>query len=61
MASLQTSVHQNWPALNIELVPVKTLIPYIRNPRQHSEQQVAQLAASMKEFGWVNPVLRDED
>jgi len=61
MASVQTSVHHNWPALNIELVPVTKLIPYIRNPRQHSEQQVAQLAASMKEFGWVNPVLRDED
>jgi len=61
MATLETSVHHNWPALNIELVPVTTLIPYIRNPRQHSEQQVAQLAASMKEFGWVNPVLRDED
>lgn len=61
MTAPDTSVHASWPALHIELVPVDKLIPYIRNPRQHSPEQIAQLAASMREFGWVNPVLRDED
>jgi hypothetical protein len=56
-----TSIHANWPALQVELVPIEKLIPYIRNPRQHSPEQIDQIAASMREFGWVNPVLRDED
>jgi hypothetical protein len=36
------------------------LRPYERNPRTHSETQVDQIAASMVEFGWTNPVLVDE-
>lgn len=47
--------------MNIEMVSIDALIPYIRNPRLHSPEQIAQLAASMREFGWVNPVLRAED
>jgi len=47
--------------MGIELRPVADLIPYIRNPRLHSESQVKQVAASMREFGWVNPVLVDEE
>ena len=35
------------------------LIPYARNPRTHSDAQVAQIAGSIKEFGWTNPVLVD--
>ena len=35
------------------------LIPYARNPRTHGEAQVAQIAASIREFGWTNPVLAD--
>jgi hypothetical protein len=35
------------------------LIPYARNPRTHSDAQLAQLAASIREFGWTNPVLVD--
>jgi hypothetical protein len=50
-----------WPALQVELVPIADLIPYIRNPRQHSPEQIAQIASSMMEFGWTIPVLRDED
>ena len=38
-----------------------TLIPYARNARTHSDQQVAQLAASLVEFGWTNPVIVDGD
>jgi len=35
------------------------LIPYINNSRKHSDDQVAQIAASIKEFGWTNPILVD--
>ena len=50
------------PALaeRIELWPVDRLRPYERNPRTHSGDQVAQLAASMVEFGFTNPILVDE-
>ena len=44
----------------IELWPTDRLRPYERNPRTHSEAQVDQIAASMVEFGWTNPVLVDE-
>jgi DNA modification methylase len=44
----------------IELWPVDHLRPYERNPRTHSEAQVDQIAGSMVEFGWTNPVLVDE-
>ena len=45
--------------LNIEYRPIGRLIPYIRNPRTHDNAQVAQIAASIVEFGWTNPVLVD--
>jgi len=38
---------------------VEDLIPYARNSRTHSDEQVAQIAASVREFGWTNPVLID--
>jgi site-specific DNA-methyltransferase (adenine-specific) len=41
--------------------PVDKLIPYINNSRTHSDEQVAQIAASIKEFGWTNPILVDGD
>jgi hypothetical protein len=44
----------------IELWTIDRLRPYERNPRTHSEAQVDQIAASMVEFGWTNPVLVDE-
>ena len=47
--------------LNIEYRPLAALIPYCRNPRTHSEAQVAQIAASIVEFGWTNPLLVDGD
>ena len=40
---------------------IATLIPYARNSRTHSDEQVAQIAASIKEFGWTNPILIDGD
>ena len=38
---------------------VTELIPYVKNSRTHSDDQVAQIAASIKEFGWTNPILVD--
>ena len=40
--------------------PIRDLIPYVNNSRTHSDEQVTQLASSMKEFGFTNPVLIDE-
>jgi DNA modification methylase len=43
--------------LQVQQWPVEKLIPYARNARTHSEEQVAQVAASITEFGWTNPIL----
>lgn len=43
----------------IELWPVERLIPYARNARTHSDDQVAQIAASIMQFGFTNPILVD--
>jgi ParB-like chromosome segregation protein Spo0J len=43
----------------IEQVSVESLIPYARNSRTHSDEQIAQLASSIREFGWTNPILID--
>ena len=47
--------------LKIEQRAIEALIPYARNSRTHSEAQVAQIAASIREFGFTNPVLIDKD
>ena len=47
------------PGLSIEYRPIDALIPYARNARTHSEAQIAQIAASIREFGFNNPVLVD--
>jgi DNA modification methylase len=47
--------------LLVERWQVERLIPYIRNARTHSEEQVAQVAASIAEFGWTNPILVGAD
>lgn len=46
-------------ALQIQYRSIESLIPYARNARTHSEEQVAQIAASIREFGFNNPVLVD--
>jgi DNA modification methylase len=46
-------------AERIEALPIEQLIPYARNARTHSDAQVAQIAASIREFGFCNPVLID--
>lgn len=45
--------------LEIEYKKIEDLIPYVNNSRTHSDSQVAQIAASIKEFGWTNPILLD--
>ena len=47
--------------MQIKQVKIEKLIPYARNARTHSDEQVAQIAASIKEFGWTNPILVDGD
>jgi len=47
--------------LKIERWPLERLIPYANNARTHSDEQVAQIAASIAEFGFVNPILVGED
>lgn len=48
-------------AETLELWPVENLTPYERNARTHSDEQVDQIAASMTEFGFTNPILVDGD
>ncbi|MCW5982712.1 MAG: ParB N-terminal domain-containing protein [Bryobacteraceae bacterium] len=48
-------------AERIEHWPVERLAPYERNPRTHSDAQVAQIASSIVEFGFLNPILVDSD
>lgn len=45
----------------LEMLPVAGLLPYARNSRTHSDQQVKQIAASIKEFGFINPIIVDAD
>lgn len=47
--------------LQVERWPIERLIPYARNARTHSAEQVAQIAASIVEFGWTNPILLGND
>ncbi|MEM7213013.1 MAG: ParB/Srx family N-terminal domain-containing protein [Pseudomonadota bacterium] len=49
-----------WPAMTVEMVAVSDLAFNIGNARQHSQEQVEQIAASISEFGFTMPVLTDE-
>ena len=46
---------------SIKKVKVSNLIPYANNSRTHSDEQVLQIASSIKEFGFLNPVIIDAD
>ncbi|WNX85775.1 site-specific DNA-methyltransferase [Agathobaculum sp. NTUH-O15-33] len=59
---LATAIEPAWfMPEKILLVPIDELVPYARNARTHSDAQLAQLRASIREFGFVNPVLIDSD
>ena len=47
--------------IQIERWPIERLIPLANNPRTHSPEQIAQLAASIREWGWTNPILVGAD
>ena len=47
--------------LEITYKPASDLIPFVNNSRTHSDEQVQQIAASIKEFGFTNPILLDEE
>jgi ParB family transcriptional regulator, chromosome partitioning protein len=47
-------------ALRVEQRSVDALLPYARNARTHSGAQIAQIADSIRTFGWTNPILVDE-
>ena len=51
----------SWLADKIEQWPTAKLVPYARNARTHSDAQVAQIAASIAEFGFTNPILAGSD
>lgn len=48
-------------SLEIEYLDVDSLIPYVNNSRTHSEEQINQICSSIKEFGFTNPLLIDDD
>ena len=50
-----------WPADHVERWSTERLIPFARNARTHSDAQVSQIASSIREWGWTNPVLVAED
>jgi ParB-like chromosome segregation protein Spo0J len=50
-----------WAADNVERRPVASLIAYARNARTHNDDQVEQIVASIRQFGWTIPVLVDEE
>lgn len=53
--------NQSWPAFNVVRKQTETLVPYARNSRTHSDEQIAQICASIKEWGFTNPILIDDD
>jgi len=50
-----------WISTQIESWPTESLLPYVRNARTHSPEQISQIAASIVEFGFTNPILAGSD
>ena len=59
MASPKSPKQTGTPVLAVESIQTADLIPYARNSRTHDDAQVAQIAGSIREFGFTNPVLID--
>lgn len=49
-----------WPAAEVEYWPIGKLSPYPRNAREHPEEQIQEIVALLKEFGWTTAILVDE-
>jgi DNA modification methylase len=60
-APVSASPARPWPADRIELWPIERLIPYAKNPRLHTEADIAKIEASILRWGWTMPVLVDEN
>ena len=45
----------------MRLVPITKLVPYVNNARTHSPEQINKLRSSLREFGFINPVIIDRD
>ena len=43
------------------MVPISELVPYVNNPRTHNEEQILKLRSSLREFGFINPIIIDKD
>lgn len=50
----------SWPK-NLEFWPIEKLIPYSKNARKHSEEQICQIVKSIEQWGWTNPILIDTE
>ena len=48
-------------ARQMQLVPLSKLVPYVNNARTHSPEQITKLRSSLREFGFINPVIIDSD
>jgi ParB-like chromosome segregation protein Spo0J len=57
---LTAETQENWPASAVERRSIDKLVPYARNARKHRPSQIAEIAGSMREFGWTVPALVDE-
>lgn len=55
-----SKIEDNWPASRVEMWALDRIIPYDKNPRQHSAEQIDLLAKSMKDDGVIAPILTDE-
>ena len=45
----------------MQLVPIAKLVPYVNNARTHSPEQITKLRSSLREFGFINPIIIDRD
>jgi ParB-like chromosome segregation protein Spo0J len=61
MGAVLMDLNQQAHAERLELIAIDKLIPYANNARTHSDEQIKKIQASIREFGFVNPVLIDKD
>jgi len=52
---------RTFPNISVDCRPIAALVPYQRNARTHSDERITQIAASIVEYGWTNPILVDGD
>ena len=61
MAKSDFPHNKRWPATSVKMALTAGLIPYASNARTHSDAQIAQIAASIREWGWTTPILTDPE